>query len=815
MTLANLAQDVRYAARTFRRSQGFTVVAVLILALGIGATTAVVSLANAVLLRPLPFDEPDRLVVIWSDISPVGGDTRSQTTLPNYLAWKERASSIEDIAALLPVTYNLTGNGEPTRLEGGRVTTNLFSLLGLRAILGRTFAIDDEGPQASPVAVITESLWISQFGADSEIVGRSIQLNGLSHTVIGVVPSDFRFPNPDVAVWVPAAFSAEELAQPMAFSHYVVARLEGGAVLSEAQVEMTAITTSLQEQAGGPNLGLGATVAPLHLELSRDAGPTLIILLAAVGAVLLVACANVANLLLARSSVRRKELALRKALGATGGRVLGQLLTESALLACLGVILGIALATHSFEYLARLMPGTYPEGTAPMLDWRVLSFTAGIAVLTVLLFGTGPALAASRLKLSTALTRGGGAPGTARGSRMRDLVVIGEIAITASLLVSAGLLLRSYAEVSNVDPGFRAGNLLIAETELSPAQYGEPGSSRAFSERVLERVNALPGVTGAGYASIAPLRGASRSLMIIDGREPAPIEEAAQFVISDRVVSPGYLSTLGVPLVQGRHLDARDSVDGPLSVVINQALARLHWPDEDPVGARIRLGLPTNPAHTVVGIVGDIRQAGLDVRPEPEMYFTFAQRIDDAPGPLGVAPRYLLVRTQGDPLALAASVRDAVWAVDPNQPVSTIGTMSDVLDAELVDRGTQLTLIGGFAVAALLLASVGLYGVLSYTITQRTSEIGLRMALGARRRIVVCAVPKNGLSLTAVGILFGLVAALGFSRLLASFLFNVEPADPAIFLGVAALLLVVAVVASCLPAGRAASVEPISALRVE
>ena len=807
MILENLARDIRHAARVQRRTLNFTVVAVLILGLGIGATTAVFSLVNAVMLRPLPFVEPDRVVVLWSDISALGGGARSETTLPNYTRWKERASSFEDMAALLPVTYSLTGDGEPARLEGTRATTNFFSLLGLQPILGRTFASDDEGPQASPVAVISQDLWVSRFGAEPSVIGRSIRLDGLNHTVIGVVPSDFQFPNSDVAVWVPAAFSAEELAQ-LRYSHYVVARLRREVALSEAQAEMTTLASSLNEEFGGPQLGV--TVAQLHPELSRTARPMLVMLLAAVGAVLLITCANVANLLLTRSMDRRRELALRKALGATDGRVL-QLLTESAVFACLGAGVGIALATLSFDYLANLMPGTYPEGAAPTLDWRVLSFAGGIAFLTVLLFGAGPALAASRLQLHSALKKGVGSVGTARGTRVHNALVVGEIAVTAALLVAAGLLLRSYAQVLTVDPGFRTENILVAETVLSPAQYGEPGAAARFSERVLERVNTLPGVASADYANVAPLQGGSSSFITIEGRPPLPREESVRNIISDRVVSPGYLSTLGVPLIRGRYLESQDTADTPFSVVINEAMARVHWPDEDPLGAQFMIGPPGAQPFTVVGVVGDIRQAGLDVPPEPEMYTPVAQRLRYS----GSWPRYLLVRTESDPLALVASVRNAVWEVDANQPVSIIGTMSDVLDAELADRDMQLTIVGGFAVTALLLASVGLYGVLSYSIAQRTRELGLRMALGARRRTVVNSVLRNALFLATLGILLGLAAALGVGRLLASFLFAVDPTDPVTFVAVSVLLLLVAMLASYLPARRAASVDPMRALRVE
>jgi putative ABC transport system permease protein len=815
MDTRGLAQDVRFAARTLGRSPGFAIVAVSILTLGIGATTAIFSLVSAVLLRPLPFVEPERVVVLWEDTSAIGGPARAETTLPNYVAWKERARSFEDMAALFPVTYNLTGEGEPERLQGVRATSNLFSLLGIQPILGRTFDAENEGPEASPVVVIGEDVWIRRFGADPNLVGRSIRLDGLSHTVVGIVPADFRFPNEDVGLWVPASFTPAELAGRNNYAYYVIARLEPETALSQAQAEMTAIARNLQQERGAQDFRLSVTVAALHEQLSRDARPMLVMLLAAVGAVLLITCANVANLLLARGADRRKELALRKALGAADGRVLRQLLTESTVLASLGVVAGVALSTSSFGYLAQLIPGSYPQGLAPSLDWRVLSITAGIAMLTVLLFGAGPAFAASRLDLNKALKKGVGATSGVRSSRMRSALVVAEIAITAVLLAAAGLLLRSYAQVLTVDPGFRSENLLIAETVLAPARYGEQTARSAFYERVLERVNALPAVGGAAYVNLPPLHGGGRSLITIEGRPPAGPEEIIRYIVSDRVLSADYLSVLGVTLRRGRYLDMRDSAEAPHAVVINEAMARLHWPDEDAIGKRLKLGPEQmdTPWFTVVGVVGDVRQLGLDVPGEPEMYFPVAQRRgDELPY---YWPRYLIVRTEGDPMAVAGLVRDAVWGVDASQPVSNIRTMSAVLDAELLSRDTQLTLVGGFAVVALLLASVGLYGVLSYMVAQRRSELGLRMALGAQRGRVVRAVLRSALLLATLGVVLGLSAALGLARLLASFLFGVAPSDPTTLVVVSGLIMLTTILASYLPAHRAARVDPMSALRVE
>jgi len=815
MNIESVAQDVRYAVRTLGRSPGFTVVAVLILALGIGANTAIFSLVSAVLLRPLPLEEPDRVVVLWEDFSSVGGPARVEPAPANYVDWKDRSRSFEDMAALESLSYNLTGEGEPERLAAIRTTANLFSLLGMQPLLGRTFVPDDEGPNASPVVVVSQTLWMRRFGGDPDLIGRSINLDGLNRTVIGVVPPDFRFPDRDAVVWVPASFTPEQLARRDAHYLNVVARLAPGTALPQAQAELTAIAKTLEQEYPASNTGMGATIAALHEHMARDARPTLFILLGAVGIVLLITCTNVANLLLARGAGRLKELALRKALGAAHGRIVRQLITESAVLAAVSVAIGIVISTLSFGYLARLMPGTFPEGAGPGFDWRVLTFTAGIALSTVLLFGAGPALAAARLDVNESLKKSVGQSGTRRKGRMRDALVVGEITLTVVLLVAAGLLLRSYAQILAVDVGFRPQNLLIAETALSPNQYGEAATRAAFYERVLERVSALPGVAGAGYVNFPPLTfKGGRVGVTIDGRPaPAP-EDFVRYITSDRAISSEYLKTLGVPLVSGRHFDERDTPSAPPGVIINEAMVRLHWPDGDPIGERLKIGNSQTeaPWFTIVGVVGNVRQMGLDVPAEPEMYFSFNQLPFDAPF---LWPRHLVVRTEGQPMALADAVRNAVWEADPNQPVSSVRSMSEIFDAELANRNTQLTLVGGFAVLALLVASVGLYGVLSYTVAQRTSEIGLRMALGAERGNVVGSVLRGALLLAALGIVLGIAFAFGLTRLLSSFLFGVSPTDPATFAAVSAVLLLVTGLASYLPARRAASVDPVTALRTE
>jgi putative ABC transport system permease protein len=814
-SLDSFVQDVRYAARTLRGSPGFTAIAVLILALGIGANTAIFSLVSAVLLKPLPFERPDRLVLLWEDLSAAGGPARINPTPATYVQWKTRSRAYEDMTMFIPRTYNLIGGGEPERLAGVRTDTNLFSILGLQPLLGRTFSPDDEGPGASPVVVISEELWRRRFGANPSLIGRTIDLDGLQRTVIGVIPPHFRYPDDETAVWLPAQFSPAELAETGAFNYYVLARLAPGVERAAAQAEISSIALAMQRDARSVDTAEArAVVAGLQEDMSRETRPTLYVLLAAVGTILLITCANVANLLLARSAHRQKELAVRKAIGAANGRVLRQLLTESAVLAAGGVVLGVALSTLSFAYLARLVPATFPGGSSPGLDWRVLSFTVGLTVLTVLLFGAGPALAAARRGFNETLKKGVGANAAPRSGRLRNTLVVAEITFTVVLLAAAGLLLRSYAAVLAVDPGFRADNLLVAETPLALSKYRDALADRTeFYRRVLERVSALPGVRSAGYVNAAPLVFQyGRAYVSIEGQAPPPPAESARNVISDRVASAGYFETLGVPLLQGRLFDSRDTADSEPTAIINQAMARRFWGNRDPIGARIKIGNPdnANPWFTVIGIVGDVRQFGLDAAPEPE--FTFAAT-QSAVNFEFFWPRHLLVRTDGDPLALAAAVRGAVWDVDANQPVASVRSMREVLDAELTSRNMQMTLVGSFAVLALLLASVGLYGVLSYTVAQRTAEIGLRMALGAQTRTVVRGVIRSALGLAGIGIALGLAGAFGVTRFLSSFLFGVSPMDPATLAAVAVLLVVVTMVASWVPARRAAGVDPVTALR--
>jgi putative ABC transport system permease protein len=813
--LADIPRDLQYAARSLLRTPGFTVVAVAVLALGIGATSAIFSLVSAVWLKPLPFADEERLVSLRVDLSSLGGPGSIEAPPASYYAWRERAQSFEEMAAVVPESMNMTGEGEPERLAVVRTTPNLFATIGLTPILGRTFGPDDG---ADETVVVSSSFWLRRLGGDPAALGRTITLDGTARTIVGVVPPDFRFPYGEKDVFIATDFSPEMQAEEGSYIWSVVAKLRPGVSIAAAQAEMNGVAGALRAE---NRSGQPVVVAPLRDSLARgnptsgDVRPILRALLGAVALVLLIACANVANLMLARAAVRKKELAIRKALGAARGRVLRQLLTESAALAGAGVVGGLGIAAACFGYLTRLLPVTLPASNTLALDARVLALTIGVALVTVLLFGAGPALAAARRAFGAAFGRAVGAQ-SAKARRLRGALVVAEIALTVVLLAGAGLLLRSYAAVLAVDPGFDADGVLLVDTPPSPSRFSAPAERDAFYRRVLEGVRALPGVDSAGFTNIAPLvvKG-GRSVTFVEGRPRPQEDQVFRLITQNRGVSAGYLETLRVPLVAGRFIDERDTRDAPLVAVINEAMARLHWPAEDPLGKRFRFGLgDIERSFTVVGIAGDMRQDGLDAPPFPELYAPLDQFGGGANFTL-MWPQQLVVRTRsGDPLALAPAVRRVIANVEPDQPVA-IRAMNEVLDAELANRSTQLTLLGAFAVIALLLAGVGLYGTLSYTVSQSTNEIGLRMALGAAQQTVVGSVVRSALASAMLGIGSGLVVAFALTRTIASFLYGVSPTDPATAVAVAGVLLVVAGLAAYVPARRAASVNPMTALRAE
>jgi len=807
-------QDLRYAMRMLVKTPGFSVVAIVTLALGIGANAAIFSLVSAVLLRPLPFPEPDRLVLLWDDVSSLGGPySLTEPTPADYAEWKAQSHSFADMAAMTPAMYNLTGVGQPQKLDGIRTTANVFNVLGMRPLAGRTLTPADDRPDAKAVVVLDARVWQSVFGGDPGVIGRTILLNGLPHTVVGVVPSDFRVPVATAGLWVPARFTQQELAVRTSYVMDVVARLKPGVDLHAAQAEMTTIAQRLAQQFRS-NKNVSASVTPLHEYMSRPARPAMAILFGAVVLVLLIACVNVANLLLARAATRQKELALRKALGAANGRVVRQLLTESALLAAAGAVIGITLSTLTFKYLARLVPGGLPSGIEPALNVPVLLFSAALTSLVVFVFGAGPALVASRVSLDAVLKSSASRLAGAAGShRVRHALVVAEISPTIVLLVAAGLLLRSYANVLAMPPGFQPSHLLIAETVLSPSKYDALASRSAFYHGVLDRVRALPMVTAAAYVNYPPLTTkGGRSGYVIEGEPPMRPEDILRHLALNRSITPGYFETLGVQLVRGRHLDARDRDGAPLTVVVNEQFAATRWPGQDAVGRRLSIPLPDVPWFTVVGVVANMRQTGLDRPLEPEVYFAADQVTVNIPF---MWPQHLIVRTTGDPLTLAAAVRRAVSDIDPDEPVSNVRSMEQVFASDVLDRNTQMMLVAVFAALALVMASVGLYGVLSYTVTRRLPEIGVRMALGAQRATVVVEIVRGALLLAAFGIVLGTAGAFAATRLLTSSLFSISRTDPTTFAVTGMVVLLMSLAASAVPAFRGASVDPSVTLRAD
>ena len=811
---ADLRQDVRHAGRMLRKNRAFTAIAVLTLALGIGANTAIFSLVHAVAIRPLPFPDPDRLVVIWEDFRGRGGPATVEAAPGNFKDWKDQNRVFEGMEAISGrETFNLTGRGDPERLAGARVTDNLFSLLGVRPIMGRVFLDDSDRARGTPVALISDGLWRRRFGADPSLVGQPITLDGLPHTVLGIVPADLQFPAKGAEVWVPVPFTPQQLAQRTTWYLYVVARLKPGVSLEQARADMGSIAQRLAEQNPGTNTRLGVTVVPLHEQYVGAARPLLILLVGTVGVVLLIACVNVAHLLLARGAERRREIAVRCAIGAGRGRVLRQLLTESAVLGTLGATAGLALALAASRFLTRLIPENFPQGMTLGLEPTVLVVSAASALLTTILFGTGPSFAASRVDLQDALRQAAMRGSTRRDRGIRNALVVAEVALTVVLLTAAGLLLRSYSQLSVVDIGFPAGGLLVGETPLSPLRYRGTPRRAQFVADVLQRFETLPGVESAGYVNYLPMTfPGGRNGFAIEGRPaPTPTQVPRQLAIN-RAITPDYLRTLGVPLRRGRYFDQRDGPDAPGVVIINDTMARTFWPDEDPIGRRIRFGGP--PASwTIVGIVGDVRQIELDLSPEPEMFVPLTQL--PALTPPFIWPRHFVIRTAGDPLALTAAVRAAIASVDDDQPVANLQTMEQLVDGQLSDRGTQLALIGAFSILALVLASVGLYGVLSYAVTQQTPEIGLRMALGATRTSVVSTLVRRTCRLTFAGLVIGLAAASLVTRTFAVLLYEVSPTDPFAFAATAGVLIAVAAVACLAPARRATRIDPLVALRAE
>ena len=799
-------QDMRYALRMIFKAPSLTVVAVLTLALGIGANSAVFSIVNAVLLRPLPYAHPERAMMIQGvplSLSP-------EFSAANIFDWRDRAPSFESLAAFNPASdgVNLTGDAEPQRVIATEVTAAYFSTLGVQPIQGRTFAPEDEQEGHTRVVVLSYELWQQRFHRDGDIVGQTIRLNEVPHTVIGVTPPGVQAPA-SADLWLPLSLAADRVLTGPVMMFNIVGRLKPEATLTEARAEMQSFSEWLQE--AGPQNGFARQrieVTPLHTELVQKVRPALLILFGAVAFVLLIACVNVTNLLLARASARRKEMAIRAALGASRLQLARQMLTESSLLAVMSGAAGLLFALWCVDLLKAIGPADIPRLHEARLDMAVFGFTLGVSLLTGFLFGLAPALHASKVDLNEALKEGAAAT---RGGRwrlgLRNLLVVAEVALALVLLIGAGLLVKSFLRVLDVNPGFDPKNVLTIALDLPHVKYPKAPQQIAFYQQLMERLSALPGVQAVGGTNTLPLatKGAVAFSFSIEGAAPADTPQGTY--ASYFIVTPDYLQTMSIPLLEGRPITEQDKQGAPPVALVSQEAARRYWPNESAIGKRI-IPMTEKTPREIVGVVGEVKQWGLEnPKPVPAIYIPHQQLV----WPVTT----IAIRTTGDPLGLANAVRGEVQALDKDLPVYDIKTMSQRLADSIAERRFMLILLGTFAALALLLASVGIYGVMSYAVTQRTRELGIRMALGATRRDVLRLVVGKGLGLTLAGVGIGLAAAYALTRLLASLLFGVSATDPFTFVAIAMVLTGVALGACFVPARRATRVDPMVALRHE
>jgi putative ABC transport system permease protein len=808
--METLLKDIRYGIRGLLKRPGFTVIALITLALGIGANTAIFSVVNAVLLRPLPFQKPEELVIVWEDAA-FAGFPHNTPAPANYVDWKTQNQSFVDMAASNENSFNLTGDGEPERVSAYSVNANFFPLLGVQPLLGRSFLAEEDRPGANKVVVLSYSLWQSRYGGDRNILNREILLNGEKHSVVGVMPASFQFFAKDVRLWVPIAFDQEELANRGGHYLTVVARLKPGVTVAQAQADMNAIMHRIATDNPGETMEgkLGAVVLPVRDEFVGNARGSLMVLLVAVAFVLLIACANVAGLLLARAVARRKEIALRMALGAGRGRVVRQLLTESLLLAVAAGVLGSLLAYASFTFLQGLVPEQMELATSLKLDVRILIFTIAVSIITGIIFGLVPALQSANFDLNDALKQSSGRV-TSTG-RLRNSMIVFEVALSIVLLVGAGLLIQTLFQLFRQYSILEPEKVLTMRTILPREKYKEAPRRDNYYQQVLQRVENLPGVVSAGYTTSIPLawKGGTSGFYPEGLKSPIP---GMAYDSNHRQVTANYLKAMNIALRQGRYFDSRDNAQSLPVAIINETMAREYWPGENALGRRFKLGGPDEegPWREIVGVVADVRQMGIDEPVKAEMYLPYQQT-----NTIWFIPRDLVIRTNGDTSSLVGAVRQIIREVDPDQPVSNVATMAEVLGTEAAQRRMGMIMLAGFAALALLLASLGIYGVLAYFVTQHTNEIGVRQALGATPRNILFLVLRKGMGLTLVGVGIGLAASFALTRLMSSLLFGVTAGDPLTFATVPLVLIGVALLACYIPARRATKVDPLVALRYE
>jgi putative ABC transport system permease protein len=798
-----LPQDIRYGFRMLLKHKGFTAVAVIALGLGVGANTAIFSLVNGVLLRPLAFPDAER-IIYFEGKNPSSGITDSNISYLDFTDWSQQTDLFASTAAFWTGNANLGADGaEPERVPRAGVTTGFFSVLGVQPVLGRTFLPEDDKPGTISAAIISHGLWKRRFGSDPGIVGKQVQISSRPITVIGVMPPGFEFPE-QTQIWVTSAVSlSEEPRDNRAWS--AIARLNPNADLRQAQTRISAINAQLDKQFHETNKGWDASLSTLHERVVREVKPSLLALLGAVGFVLLIACANVANLLLARSAARQKEIAIRAAMGASRTRVLRQMLTESILLSAIGGIAGLLLSIWLTDLLMSIVPEGAPRLDQVGIDYRVLTFALGVSALTGILFGIVPALQASKLDVTSALKEGGRSAEGHRRTSARSLLLIGEVALSLVLLVGAGLLIKSFLRLQEIRPGFNPHNVLIANVALPGAKYKDQQFVEFFRQ-LKERLEAAPGLQAVGGSVNLPLNASGYAIgrgFIPEGR-PLRVDENKDSMFS--TITGDYFRALQIPLLSGRTFELRDNADGPKAVIINETTAKRHFGSPAAaIGKRLSIWRDEKFMREIVGVVGDTKTGSLTGESGAQIYVPHAQ--DSQWNFMG-----LVIRSAGDAAAFAPTLRREVQALDKDQPIYNVRTMDDVVMNSLGTRRVSMQLFAVFACAALLLAALGIYGVMAYSVTQRTQEIGLRMALGAQKSDVLGLVIRQGMALTVIGVIVGLAGAFALTRVIGNLLFGVTATDPATFLAIPLVLLFVALLACYLPARRAARLDPIKAL---
>lgn len=813
--MANLIQDLRSGWRALGARPGYTIVAVIALALGIGANTTIFSVVNAVLLKPLPYRDADRLIWIW-ERNPGNNIERESTSLPNFLDWQKQNRSFEQLTSWARTQATLTGTGEPEQIAGVATMANYFTTLGVTPSIGRTFTPDDNATGANKVAIVSHDFWMKRLGGDPNVTTRKIILNGNSYNIVGVMPRGFRHPEESAAtpneIWLPLTFNPAQTAGRRGDFLRVVGRLKSDVTLAGARTDMEALTARLATEYVNANAGWTVQLLTLHTRLTGDVSKILWLLLGAVGFLLLIACANVANLSLARAAAREKELAIRFALGARSGQVVRQLLTESTMLAIAGGLAGLAIAVWGLDALIAIAPRDLPRLGEVALDYRVLIFTLVVCLITGIVFGTAPAFHASRLNLNDSLkdsTRGS-AEG-ARSRRYHRVIIIAEVAIAVVLLFGAGLTLRSFLKLQNVDPGFKPEGILSAQVLVPRSKYPEGKQISTLYDQLLTRVRSMPDVESAAVVNVLPLGGNSNFLSFnIEGRpQPRPEEVIDATVVA---VAPGYFSTMAIKVLRGEEFSGKEGPDSPRVIMINEALQRRYFATEDPMGKRLSLGPGPDGQQvwmTIVGIVRDIHSQSLSEAAYPHMFLPYAQQ------PGRMTSFVIRTKNENDPLSLAGALKSEVRSIDPDLPLSRIAPLTRVLANSVSQPRAYMILVLLFAMVGLLLAAIGIYGVFSYSVAQRTGEFGVRLALGASGTDVLRMVLWDGAKLTAFGIGLGLAGSLALSRLMVAVLYGMSAIDFVTLFIVPAVLLAVAMLACYVPARRATRVDPLTALRYE